>query len=121
MVVVDQSRPVIDVDQAAGLQGGDLLWSAAGVADQRLDGPIHPANVLGGPTKLGEVGVRAEPVQVASERANAAKGGDDAASWRPRRVGQCEFASDYITIKKPYELPVDRSEKCALTEMLQYC
>lgn len=60
-------------------------------------------------------------LQPTSQRANAAKGGDDAASWRPRKTGQCGFASDYITTKKRYQLPVDRSEKRALAEMLQQC
>jgi hypothetical protein len=60
-------------------------------------------------------------LQPTSQRANAAKGGDDDASWRPRKAGQCAFATNYITIKKRYQLPVDRSEKRALTEMLQSC
>ncbi len=62
-----------------------------------------------------------ENLQPTTERANSAKGGDDAASWRPRQAGQCEFASAYVATKKRYELPVDRSEKRALTEMLQHC
>lgn len=60
-------------------------------------------------------------LQPTTERTNSAKGGSDAAAWRPRRAGQCRFATDYITIKKRYELPVDQSEKRALTEMLQSC
>ena len=60
-------------------------------------------------------------LQPTTQRINAAKGGDDAASWRPPRAGQCDFATGYIATKKRYRLPVDRSEKRALTEMLRYC
>ena len=56
-----------------------------------------------------------------SSRANAAKGGKDAASWRPSRYGQCSFATRYITIKTRYRLGLDTSEKGALRQMLATC
>ena len=52
---------------------------------------------------------------------NASKGGKDAASWRPPKRGQCEFAHRYITVKARYQLAVDTSEKAALQEMLATC
>ena len=56
-----------------------------------------------------------------TERMNAAKGGKDAASWRPPRFGQCGFARRYVIIKKRYSLPVDVSERAALRQMLVTC
>lgn len=56
-----------------------------------------------------------------TEQMNAAKGGKDAASWRPPRYGQCGFASRYVKIKMRYNLPVDASEKAALRQMLTTC
>jgi Protein of unknown function (DUF1524) len=60
-------------------------------------------------------------LQPTSQRSNSSKGGLDAAAWRPRKAGQCAFASRYIVIKARYALPVDQSEKNALTEMLGTC
>lgn len=56
-----------------------------------------------------------------SSRVNASKGGQDAASWRPPRYGQCGFATRYVIIKQRYQLGVDTSEKAALSQMLATC
>lgn len=56
-----------------------------------------------------------------TEQVNAAKGGKDAASWRPPRYGQCDFARRYVIMKARYHLPVDTSERAALRQMLATC
>lgn len=53
--------------------------------------------------------------------ANQAKGGSDAAQWRPVRQAQCGYAVRYITVKAAYALPTDPVEKAALAEMLATC
>lgn len=53
--------------------------------------------------------------------ANASKGAQDAAAWRPKKTAQCGYATRYIVVKDAYGLPVDTSEKRALTEMLDTC
>ncbi len=52
---------------------------------------------------------------------NKAKGGSDAAGWRPVRQAECGFAVRYITVKSDYSLVVDRAEKRALVDMLATC
>ena len=56
-----------------------------------------------------------------SAKVNSSKGGLDAAGWRPPKVGQCGFATRYVTIKARYQLGVDVSEKAALRQMLATC
>jgi len=56
-----------------------------------------------------------------SAEVNSSKGGLDAASWRPPKVGQCGYATRYVTIKHRYHLGVDTSEKAALRQMLATC
>ena len=53
--------------------------------------------------------------------ANAAKGADDPAAWRPRRDFQCAYARRWITVKARWALTVDRSEVTALEDMLSSC
>ena len=58
---------------------------------------------------------------VTSAKVNSSKGGHDAASWRRPKVGQCGFATRYVTIKARYGLGVDVSERAALRQMLATC
>lgn len=55
--------------------------------------------------------------------ANVAKSDGDAAQWRPRAAGgaQCTYATRYTYVKAKYGLPVDKSEKNALLDMLETC
>lgn len=53
--------------------------------------------------------------------ANAAKGADDPAAWRPRKAFQCAYARRWITVKARWELSVDPSEVAALEDMLGHC
>lgn len=52
---------------------------------------------------------------------NASKRDYDPAAWRPRKGYQCEYAKRWIRVKSKWDLAVDRSEKRALLEMLDYC
>jgi Protein of unknown function (DUF1524) len=52
---------------------------------------------------------------------NASKGDDDPAAWRPRKAFQCTYAVRWVATKARYGLAVDRPEKRALAEMLDYC
>lgn len=54
---------------------------------------------------------------------NASKSDRDAAQWRPPAAGgaQCAYATRYTHVKAKYGLPVDKSEKSALIEMLDTC
>lgn len=56
-----------------------------------------------------------------SRTVNSAKSDSDAAGWRPKGPFQCAYASRYIAVKVEYSLPVDRSEKAALQQMLDNC
>lgn len=56
-----------------------------------------------------------------SGEANQAKGGSDAASWRPIPQAQCGYAVRYVTVKKAYALSVTPAEGQALAEMLERC
>lgn len=60
-------------------------------------------------------------LQPTSRAVNSAKSDRDAAAWRPRKPFQCAYATRYIAVKAKYTLPVDRSEKAALTDMLHTC
>ena len=60
-------------------------------------------------------------LQPTSRAVNSAKSDRDAAGWRPKRPFQCAYASRYIAVKVEYGLPVDRSEKAALKQMLDNC
>jgi hypothetical protein len=60
-------------------------------------------------------------LQPTSRSVNSAKGDKDAAAWRPKRAFQCTYATRYIQIKLRYDLPVDRSEKSALKDMIHTC
>jgi hypothetical protein len=53
--------------------------------------------------------------------ANAAKGADDPAAWRPRQDFQCAYARRWITVKARWGLTVDPSEVAALADMLGHC
>lgn len=53
--------------------------------------------------------------------ANASKGGDDAAAWRPRQQHQCDYARRYTAVKAKWNLTVDTSERDALADMLDTC
>jgi hypothetical protein len=53
--------------------------------------------------------------------ANQAKGGSDAAQWRPPRAAQCGYAVRYVAVKAAYALPTDAAEKTALADMLATC
>ncbi|MFB9765525.1 HNH endonuclease family protein [Nocardioides kongjuensis] len=53
--------------------------------------------------------------------ANAAKGADDPAAWRPRKDVQCAYARRWITVKARWGLTVDPSEVAALEDMLGRC
>jgi hypothetical protein len=52
---------------------------------------------------------------------NQAKGGSDAAQWRPTAAAQCGYAVRYVLVKDSYRLPTDATEKGALSGMLQTC
>jgi hypothetical protein len=52
---------------------------------------------------------------------NASKGDDDPAAWRPRKAFQCTYAVRWINTKSRWRLAVDRPEKRALREMLDFC
>lgn len=54
-------------------------------------------------------------------RANRAKGGSDAAEWRPPRQAQCGYAVRYVLVKAAYALPVDTTEREALRGQLGTC
>lgn len=60
-------------------------------------------------------------LQPTSRAGNSAKSDRDGAAWRPERPFQCAYATRYIKVKAKYTLPVDRSEKAALTDMLTTC
>ena len=53
--------------------------------------------------------------------ANAAKGDDDPAAWRPRKAFQCTYAVRWIAVKTRWRLGADPSEVRALGEMLDFC
>jgi uncharacterized protein DUF1524 len=53
--------------------------------------------------------------------ANQAKGGSDAAAWRPVRAAQCGYAVRYVLVKQAYGLAGDAAEKSALARMLETC
>lgn len=52
---------------------------------------------------------------------NQAKGGSDAAQWRPVKQAHCGFAVRYIAVKAAYDLPTDTTEREALEDMLGTC
>lgn len=52
---------------------------------------------------------------------NASKGASDPAAWKPKKPAQCGYATRYINVKAKYKLPVDKSEKQALADMLHTC
>ena len=52
---------------------------------------------------------------------NQAKGGSDAASWRPIPSAQCTYAVRYVGIKAGYALAVTPAESDALAGMLHRC
>lgn len=54
-------------------------------------------------------------------RANAAKGADDPAAWRPVKEYQCSYATRWVAVKHRWQLSVDAIEVAALTEMLGFC
>ena len=60
-------------------------------------------------------------LQPTAARTNASKSDHDAAAWRPPKDQQCRYATRYVKIKQTYTLPVDRSEKQALHDMLKRC
>ena len=60
-------------------------------------------------------------LQPTSRAANAAKSDNDAAAWRPKKPLQCAYDTRYVQVKAEYQLPVDRSEKAALQDMLNRC
>ena len=60
-------------------------------------------------------------LQPTSRAANSAKSDNDAAAWRPKIPYQCAYATRYVQVKAEYQLPVDRSEKVALQDMLDRC
>lgn len=60
-------------------------------------------------------------LQPTSRAVNSAKSDRDAAAWRPKKPYQCSYATRYIRVKAKYALPVNRSEKAALTDMLTTC
>lgn len=53
--------------------------------------------------------------------ANMSKGAQDAASWRPRKQYQCDYARRYTAVKAKWNLSVDDSERAALADMLNVC
>jgi hypothetical protein len=52
---------------------------------------------------------------------NRAKGGQNAAGWRPVRPFQCGYALRYVEVKAKWGLAVDNAEKSALAQMLATC
>ncbi|PFG16117.1 uncharacterized protein DUF1524 [Propionicimonas paludicola] len=52
---------------------------------------------------------------------NQAKGGSDAASWRPIPSAQCTYAVRYVGIKAAYALAITPAESDALAGMLHRC
>jgi len=60
-------------------------------------------------------------LQPTARATNSKKSDRDAASWRPGRRYQCDYATRYVSIKAKYALRVDEMEKRALSEMLNAC
>lgn len=52
---------------------------------------------------------------------NRAKADKDPAAWTPPPAGRCAYATRYIAVKVRYQLPVDRSEKTSLQQLLRDC
>jgi hypothetical protein len=52
---------------------------------------------------------------------NKAKGGADAAEWRPVKGAQCGYAVRYVQVKAAFDLPVDATERDALRSLLATC
>lgn len=60
-------------------------------------------------------------LQPTARATNLSKSDRDPAAWKPVRAFQCPYATRYISVKAKYALPVDVSEKRALSEMLDRC
>ncbi|GAA0527657.1 hypothetical protein GCM10011581_40470 [Saccharopolyspora subtropica] len=52
---------------------------------------------------------------------NRSKGDQDPSQWRPDRTRWCDYATDWITVKRAYDLTVTEAEKAALRDMLATC
>jgi hypothetical protein len=53
--------------------------------------------------------------------ANAEKGDQDPARWRPVRTSWCAYAIAWISVKDRWQLAVDDAERAALVTMLAAC
>jgi Protein of unknown function (DUF1524) len=61
-------------------------------------------------------------LKAVSASVNRAKGDQDPSQWKPPYRGYwCQYATDWITVKRYWELRVTKAEKTALSEMLDTC
>ncbi len=61
-------------------------------------------------------------LKAVSATVNRAKGDQDPAQWKPPYRGYwCQYATDWITVKRYWELRVTQAEKTALAKMLETC
>ena len=57
-----------------------------------------------------------------SAAANRSKGDQDPSTWKPERTSAwCQYAEDWIAVKRHWKLTVTTAEKKALTDMLRNC
>jgi endonuclease I len=99
----DQAR-AIQIDHVVGLGVAWRYGAKDWTAERRLEFATDLHNL--------------EPASAAT---NESKSDYDPAGWRPQAAEQCPYATRYIQIKQAYALPVDRSEKQALQEMVDRC
>jgi hypothetical protein len=61
-------------------------------------------------------------LKVVTDELNQAKGDRPPDAWRPPlRSYWCQYATDWITVKRYYDLTITTAEKSALASMLDYC
>jgi len=63
-----------------------------------------------------------ETLRAVSAAANRSKGDLDPAQWKPsRETAWCEYANDWVTVKKAWDLTADQNEVDDLKVMLRTC
>lgn len=97
----------VDIDHVVPLANAWRSGAAAWTTDKRADF----ANDLDHPQLV-----------AVSATSNRAKGDQDPSTWKPKATGSwCEYATDWVTVKRAWKLTVTTAEKKALTEMLEKC
>ena len=94
----------IPIDHVVALATAYRYGASSWTADQRLAFANDLSNL-----------------QPTARSTNLSKSDRDPAAWKPAQAFQCDYAVRYITVKSKYALPVDTSEKEALTDMLDNC